>query len=230
MMPKKPLVGITPQYEIERERSWIRQSYVNAVVAAGGLPVMLDQYTDQTVMHDLCARLDGILFSGGVDLHPKLYGEAVTPECGAIAEVRDVFEEKLYAEVDQSQIPVLGICRGIQSLNVFSGGSLYQHIPGHSDVRHPVRIVPGTRLYDILGKTEIDANSHHHQAVKAVGKGFLIAANAEDDIKTIEAIERPGARFFIGVQWHPEALPGEEDHEKLFRAFVAACAEYGKQK
>ncbi len=223
----KPLIGITPQYDIEQSRSWIRQSYVQAVIAAGGIPVILDQYEDRDTVAALIERLDGILFSGGCDIHPKYYGEDVAPNCGAISDVRDTFEAMLFSLIDRHTIPVLGICRGIQSMNVFAGGALHQHIDHHQDVRHIVRIESGTRLAECLGMTEIDSNSHHHQAVKAPAPGYSITAYAYDG--TVEAIERPGERFFIGVQWHPEAMAEEEQH-RLFRAFCDACAMYAAQK
>jgi putative glutamine amidotransferase len=221
----RPLIGITPQYEIERERAWIRSSYTGAVIRAGGIPVILDQYEDQAVMEALLPRLDGILFTGGVDLNPKLYGEEVDPKCGEIADVRDAFEQKLMEVVEQYDIPVFGICRGIQSMNVLCGGSLHQHRDGHQSVRHDVDITEGTRLHAIIGKTKINANSFHHQCVKAIAPGLIVTAHAEDG--TVEAIERPGERFFVGVQWHPELLSAnEEDHHALFCAFIGAAREY----
>jgi len=221
----QPLIGITPQYEIGRERAWIRSSYTGAVIRAGGIPVLLDQYEDKAVMEALLPRLDGILFTGGVDLNPKLYGEEIDPKCGEIADVRDAFEQKLMEVVEQYDIPVFGICRGIQSLNVLCGGSLHQHIDNHQSVRHDVEITEGTRLHTIIGKTKINANSFHHQCVKVPAPGLIVTAHAEDG--TIEAIERPGERFFVGVQWHPELLSAnEEDHHALFCAFIGAAREY----
>lgn len=221
----QPLIGITSQYEIERERTWIRSSYTGAVIRAGGIPVILDQYEDEAVLRTLLPRLDGILFTGGVDINPRLYGEEIDPKCGEIADVRDAFEQKLMAVVEASDIPVLGICRGIQSINVLSGGSLHQHIDNHQSVRHGVSVVEGTRLHSIIGKTEINSNSFHHQCVKVPAPGMVVTAHAEDG--TIEAIERPGERFFVGVQWHPELLSAnEEDHHALFTAFVNAAREY----
>lgn len=221
----QPLIGITPQYEIERERAWIRSSYTGAVIRAGGIPVILDQYEDKAVLEALLPRLDGILFTGGVDINPKLYGEEVDPKCGEIADVRDAFEVRLMEVVEQYDIPVFGICRGIQSLNVLCGGSLHQHRDNHQGVRHDVDITEGTRLHAIIGKTKINANSFHHQCVKAIAPGLIVTAHAEDG--TIEAIERPGERFFVGVQWHPELLSAnEEDHHALFCAFIGAAREY----
>ncbi|MBR5870803.1 MAG: gamma-glutamyl-gamma-aminobutyrate hydrolase family protein [Clostridia bacterium] len=221
----KPLIGITPQYEIERERSWIRSTYTNAVIRAGGIPVILDQYTDPAVIESLLPRLDGILFTGGVDINPKLYGEEIDEKCGEIADVRDAFEVRLMAVVEQYEIPVFGICRGIQTLNVLCGGSLHQHRDHHQGVRHDVDVVEGTRLHEIVGKTKINSNSYHHQCVKVPAPGMTVTAYAEDG--TVEAIERPGDRFFVGVQWHPELLSAnEEDHNALFLAFVEAARVY----
>lgn len=223
MKYNQPLIGITPQYEKERERVWIRQSYTEAVIRGGGIPVLLDQYADRAVIAKVVSRMDGILLTGGVDLHPRLYGEEIDPMCGEITEIRDIFELALLDALAVRAVPVLGICRGIQTLNVHAGGSLHQHLPDHKAVRHGVSVIPGTRLYDILGKAQIDANSYHHQAVKTPAPGFTVSAYASDG--TIEAIERPGSRFYIGVQWHPELLTGETDHAALFRAFVRAAAD-----
>ena len=224
MMDYQPLIGITPQYDTEGERVWIRSSYSEAVIAAGGIPVTLDQVTQPAVLDALCARLDGVLFSGGVDIHPGRYGEEIDPKCGTIAEVRDAFEAALFAAAEKTGMPVLGICRGIQTLNVFSGGTLCQHIDGHSGVRHMVDVVADTRLYGILGKTDINTNSFHHQCVKGPAPGMMVNAYAADG--TIEGIERPGDRFFIGVQWHPERMTDEEDHLAILRAFVDAARAY----
>lgn len=221
----RPLIGITPQYDTAQSRAWIRSTYVNAVIAAGGIPVMLDQYTDRDTVVALVDRLDGILFSGGCDIHPAYYGEAIDPKCGTISDARDAFEEMLFSVIDQSSIPVLGICRGIQALNVFAGGSLHQHIDNHQDTRHTVKIAADSRLAAILGKTEIVSNSYHHQAVKVPAPGFAVTAHADDG--TLEAIERTGERFFIGVQWHPEMM-AEEEQKALFRAFTDACTVYAK--
>ena len=221
----KPLIGITPQYEIERGRAWIRSSYTGAIIRAGGIPVILDQYPTKETAEELLPRLDGVLFTGGVDINPKLYGEEIDPKCGEVADVRDAFEQMLMEVVEQYDIPVFGICRGIQSMNVLSGGSLHQHRDNHQDVRHDVEIKAGTRLHAILGKTSINANSYHHQCVKVPAPGLIVTAHAEDG--TIEAIERPGERFFVGVQWHPELLSAEEcDHHALFEAFIGAAREY----
>lgn len=221
----RPLIGITPQYEIERERAWIRSSYTGAVIRAGGIPVWMDMYEDPALIKALLPRLDGILFTGGVDINPKLYGEEVDPKCGEIADARDDFEVRLMEVVEQYDIPVFGICRGIQSLNVLSGGSLHQHIDNHQSVRHDVDITEGTRLHAIIGKTKINANSFHHQCVKVPAPGLIVTAHAEDG--TIEAIERPGERFFVGVQWHPELLSANEsDHHALFLAFIDAAKAY----
>ena len=221
----QPLIGITPQYEIERERAWIRSSYTGAVIRAGGIPVILDQYQDNETIKALLPRLDGVLFTGGVDINPKLYGEEIDEKCGEIADARDDFEVRLMEVVEQYEIPVFGICRGIQSLNVLCGGSLHQHRDNHQGVRHDVAITEGTRLHSIIGKTKINSNSFHHQCVKAIAPGLIITAQADDGI--VEAIERPGERFFVGVQWHPELLSAnEEDHHALFCAFIRAAQEY----
>lgn len=221
----QPLIGIAPQYDRAGERVWIRASYTGAVIRAGGIPVWMDMYEDPAVIRALLPQLGGVLFTGGVDLHPKLYGEEIDPKCGDIAEVRDAFEARLFALTEEAEIPVFGICRGIQSMNVFAGGSLHQHRDGHHNVRHGVEVAEGSRLHKILGKTQINTNSFHHQCVKEIAPGLIVTAHAEDG--TVEAIERPGERFFVGVQWHPELLSAQEDdHHALFCAFIGAAREY----
>ncbi len=228
-MSYKPMIGITPNFDPEQKRVWVRPTYTNALIAAGAVPVILDQYTDRDTVASLVERLDGFLFSGGCDIHPQYYGEEIAPNCGPVAEERDTFESMLFSLVDHHTVPVLGICRGVQSMNVFAGGSLHQHIDDHVNIRHAVTIERGTRLHSILGIDGVDmeANSFHHQAVKVPAPGYIIAAHAADG--TVEAIERPGERFFIGVQWHPEIMDDAEQ-KQLLCAFCEACRTYAKTK
>lgn len=170
---------------------------------------------------------DGLLISGGEDIYPARYGEETLPACGAVNKARDRFELALLAEAERREMPVFGICRGAQILNVFCGGTLIQdipsqlslpnelHSPGSYNTTHPISILPGTRLAAILGAGAHFVNSSHHQSVKV--SPLTIAARDENGVT--EAIESVGERFVVGVQWHPERM----EDERLFAAFAAAC-------
>lgn len=228
---RRPLVGLTPQYETENERAWMSHAYTDAVLAAGGIPVMLTAFTDPAALHSLCAQLDGILFTGGPDIHPNRYGEEVLPECGAITEIRDRLELALYEEAMAQDMPLFGICRGVQLLNVAAGGTLYQDIGPHPrGVMHRVHAAEGSSLYGIIGEETFSVNSFHHQAVKQPAPGCICSAVNEEGFT--EAIEMPGrTRFWLGVQWHPERLYTDDPHAMaLFDRFVSACAAFGEEK
>ncbi len=232
---RKPIIAITPQYDWERNRVWMRPQYCSSVFRAGGVPVLLDQIYDTAYAKDICDSCDGILFTGGVDINPKHYGEEVLPECGEIADKRDEFELPLYAEAAKRDMPILGICRGIQLINVAAGGTLCQHVPAHAGVKHDVEIARGSLLYDILGKDTIYTNSSHHQCVKMPAPNMTAQAwsNLEESGRLIESIYDPDARFNLGVQWHPENLfynDNDEDSKRIFEAYIAACSEYVKAK
>ncbi len=225
----RPLIGLTP-YAIEKEdRREFRlgRRYCEQIQAAGGLPLVLPFTENNEEIAQMAALCDGFLFTGGEDIDPPRYGEVTLPECGAVDPQRDAFELALMEAVEALGKPVLGICRGVQLMNVFYGGSLWQdlasqkglskeaHSPGHYDEIHSVVIRPDTRLASILGAGEYSVNSSHHQTVKETP----LTAAAVTAEGLIEAIEKPGERFVLGVQWHPERL----SDTRLFRALVAAC-------
>ena len=167
--------------------------------------------------------LDGLLLAGGNDVDPALYGEGRQPQTDEPDHERDRVESGLVREALARDLPVFGICRGIQLFNVALGGTLIQHIEGHKCPRqrevHPVAIASGRRLHSILGMTEFVVNSRHHQCAGRVAEGLLVAATAPDGV--IEALELPGKRFAVTVQWHPEARIDGPDR-KLFEAFASA--------
>jgi putative glutamine amidotransferase len=183
----------------------------------------------------LVDRLDGVVFSGGVDVDPGLYGQAPHAKLGRVNRLRDEFELALAREALRRNLPILGICRGLQLLNVAMGGTLLQHIPsewkGAQDhdapgerwhEAHDVRVVGGTRLRDILGRDELAVNSLHHQAVDRLGADVVASAFAADGI--VEGIELPQQRFALGVQWHPESFWNRDARfQSLFDAHVGAC-------
>jgi putative glutamine amidotransferase len=186
---------------------------------------------------DLLSRVDGVLLTGGDDVDPAHFGEAAHPAYEAAEPGRDAFELALVREALARDVPVFAICRGLQVLNVAAGGSLIQDLPAeprfvlahslHPPTRlaHDVAVAAGSSLERLLeprlsgGRCAV--NSRHHQAIRAIGRGLLVAATAPDGI--IEAVEAPGQRFCVGVQWHPESFHRTGDFDELFRGFVEAC-------
>lgn len=224
---RRPLIAITTSYNSEGMIR-MRPAYLDALWQAGAVPVFVAHTTDAQKLDEYAAEFDGFLFSGGVDVDPKYYGEQIMFDSVNVSAERDEFELALAARVIAGERPVLGICRGIQLLNVAMGGDLYQHIEAHSqseprDVTpYTVRIQPGTRLHDIVGHDEIRVNSFHHQAVRRVAPGLVCAGVAEDGI--CEAVCLPGERFLVGVQWHPELFYSKDAAAaSIFRAFVEAA-------
>lgn len=234
-----PLIGV-PCFSIEAAGSRRplyanNQAYLRALIAAGAIPVMIPLGLSDAALEALCARLDGLLLSGGADIDPALYGQERLPECGSIESDRDGIELTLTRMALERDLPVLGICRGIQTLNVACGGDLYQDIAtqlpeaqehdGHHLPRdhrsHAVTVKPDSLLHAIVGVDELQVNSLHHQAARKVGDGLLVTAQAPDGV--IEAIEARGRRFVLAVQYHPEEL-AETDalSRRLFEAFTQA--------
>ena len=210
-------------------------SYVKAVTQAGGVPVLLPNNLDISTVEEIAEGLDGILFSGGGDVDPIIFGERATDKLGAVTPRRDDFELALAKYViEKTEKPVLGICRGIQVLNVAMGGTLHIDLPSdgklcHSltmyprNVRsHEISVQPGTRLEQVMG-LQGKVNSFHHQAIKDIAEGLQVTAVSADD-SVIEAVEVPGDRYILGVQWHPEELVEFPEARELFRSFIDAAA------
>lgn len=242
----KPIIGIScsmglgiysmTQEQLPQEQHRLGDKYVQAILRAGGIPVMLPACEDPEVMAAMADRLDGILLSGGGDVDPACFGRRATGHLGSVSPRRDAAELALARYVlEKTEKPILGICRGIQVMNVAMGGSLHIDLPDagklcHSlsmyprnVVSHGIRVAEETRLAGILGSGERMVNSFHHQAVDQVAEGFVVTARSlPDDV--VEAMELPGSRFAVGVQWHPEELTEQEEARSLFRAFVNAAA------
>ncbi len=229
----KPLIGLIPQYDADAKRLNNRDNYFAAVSAAGGLPVNLPMSSDLSELKALAERMDAFLFTGGIDVSPARYGEEPLPELGEVQSFRDEMESSLLPLVMEKEKSLLCICRGIQTVNVILGGSLYQDLPSQrpSDIchsqgepyekpTHPVRILPGTPLALLLGVEELAVNSMHHQAVKALAPGLQVMATAPDDV--IEAAWLPAYPYLRAYQWHPEYLfeGGDEPSRLIFADFI----------
>ncbi len=242
----KPLIGL-PTRALARDQILFYSApstYSHALELAGGAPVLIPLNLGEETLRAIFARLDGLLLHGGVDIHPKEFGEAVEPFCGEIDVARDAVELRLTRWALLDQLPVLGICRGIQVLNVAAGGSLYQdtrtqlgnvldhaHRPGepYNRLTHSVEMQADSLLARALGTTRLDVNSLHHQSLKQIALGFHIVARAPDGVvEGIEADMPPWnvpAQFALGVQFHPEWLVDDDARMVgIFREFVRAAA------
>ena len=230
----RPVVGITTYVTSAKWGYWdteaalVPADYVRAVERAGGRPLLVPPSTDG--VDETLGAVDALIFSGGSDLGPELYGQDPHPETFGVHEERDRAELTLLEAALDRDMPVLAICRGSQVLNVACGGDLVQHLPDvvgdekhkHTPgtfADHNVTLEKGTKLASVLGD-RAPVKSHHHQGFGRVGEGLRVAAHAEDG--TVEAVEDPSHRFALGVLWHPEA--GED--MKLFEGLVEAAAGY----
>ncbi len=237
----RPRIGVTSWHHKDSEERWeyVRDNYTRSVFRGGGLPIILPMPgADPSVLDEYLAGVDGLLFTGGEDVHPKHYGESVRAGCGEIDPDRDDFELGLARRALERGIPTFGICRGIQLMNVACGGTLFQDLnerpgtrPEHrtkreerAQLRHGVRILPDTRLREIVGSEEVKVTSTHHQMIRRLGTGLRVAALGDDEI--IEALERPDHPFFLAVQWHPERMADHHpDQLALFHAHVLAASQ-----
>ena len=230
----KPLIGIGADVFVEqghRDRAFAFTTYTEALRRAGAVPVIIPPQPENAA--ELVAALDGILLAGGEDYDPAVYGEERHGSCEPMDPRRQENELALATAARQLGIPTLGICLGLQSINVAAGGTLIQDIPSAVETeiehasepeyrhRHDVLVEGGTQLANILGGGEHRVNSSHHQAVGRVANGLHISALAPDGI--VEALEDAALPFYVGVQWHPEDMTGETDATALFRAFVEAA-------
>jgi putative glutamine amidotransferase len=246
-MGARPLIGVTtsemrqprrthplPEGDPPQPEMALGIVYARAVELAGGLPVVLPPLADDGVPA-LVARLAGVCLSGGPDLDPAAYGADAHPHLGPVEPSLDQFEVAVARRADELGIPVLGICRGCQALNIARGGTLHQHLPDVTDgsiahrqtasgrqTTHTVDVADGSRLGAIVGAAELAVNSFHHQAVAELGRGLRAVAWAPDGV--IEGIEGDGDALYLGVQWHVETLVDRPRHAALFDALVAAAA------
>jgi putative glutamine amidotransferase len=219
--------------EAPRRMLALGMAYLNAISAAGAIPVILTPQ-QPSELAGLLDRLDGICLTGGPDLEPAVYGEAAHPELGPTEPDVDYFELALARAAGRRGLPLLAICRGLQVLNVARGGSLVQHVPdlggsvGHrqsgagDDVTHAVRIDPASLVAQLIGDSTAQVNSFHHQAIDRLGDGLVPVGWADDGV--IEAVEGDGGSFCVGVQWHAECLVDDDaSHAALFAGLAQAA-------
>ncbi|MGA5345136.1 gamma-glutamyl-gamma-aminobutyrate hydrolase [Streptomyces sp. BSE7F] len=226
-MSGRPLIGISTYAESgvrwgvwQLDAALLPAGYPRLVQRAGGLAAMLPPDAPEHAAAAV-ARLDGLVIAGGPDVEPVHYGAEPDPRTGPPARARDAWELALIRAALERGVPLLGICRGMQLLNVALGGTLVQHIDGHAEVpgvfgRHPVKPVPGTRYAEAVPE-ETSVPTYHHQAADRLGTGLIPSAYAEDG--TVEAVERSDGPWVVGVQWHPEM--GED--ERVVRALITAA-------
>lgn len=239
----RPVIGIPARSVVDSNNgfrySGIPLTYSSNVERAGGAPILIPLNLSEATLQAIYGRIDGLLLAGGVDVHPKEFGEEVLPFCGEIDTSRDETELRVTRWALNDGRPIFGICRGIQMLNVAAGGSLYQDIPSqietqqnHSYVQgdpynlraHPIELEPDSRMAQWLGTSQIQVNSLHHQALKKIAPGLRVIARSPDGV--VEAVESTTNEFRTGVQFHPELLEDDTRMLNLFKAFVESAREY----
>lgn len=246
----KPIIGVTPDFNAGNRKDmggkeptyFLRARYMKAIEDAGGIPVVLPLLSNKDAWRQVVAHVHGLLITGsGSDLAPELYGERQRHKFARMSRERATMELGIAKAAYRADVPTLGICGGMQSINVALGGTLYQdipaqlktsidHLPAYSatKITHAIQIAPGSLLRRIAGKARMDVNSSHHQSVKKVASNLAQTAVAPDGV--IEAIEAPDRAFILGVQWHPEFLYDRDPiQRRLFQALVKAGKNFSRR-
>ena len=230
-----PVIGVLPLIDYARNSYWMLPGYMNGLKQAGAMPIMLPvigNNSDAEMLADIC---DGFLFTGGQDVEPAFYGAEKTELCGESSPERDTMEKLLLDIVMKRDMPVLGICRGIQYINAALGGTLWQDIPAQFSDKlihcqkppydipvHDVTVAEDSPLYELLQKEHIAVNSYHHQGVRELSSKLKCMASAPDGL--VEAVYAPDHKFLWAVQWHPEfSYETDENSRLIFREFVSHC-------
>ena len=242
-MGKRPLIGISGSHNVQDRQLFLRENYMQSVLDAGGLPVLLPQTGDEGIAAALLDELDGLLLAGGGDVDPARYGEQRIPECGESDAQRDEFELLITRLALERGMPIFGICRGIQLLAVAMGGTLWQDVnaqlgvkaehheqkPPYNVPEHAVRFVHDGLFAHILGAEEVMANSMHHQAVKDAGANLIIEGHSDDGV--IEAVRSAHSDAVFAVQYHPEYMAdGDVYAARLFEYLVKKASEFSGQQ
>lgn len=233
-MTHQPLIGITTS--LDNGKMIVDRNNSDAILRAGGIPVLVPYSASKEEIRNLASRLDGLLLTGGGDIDPTLFGEEPHPGLGSITPERDFLEVELVHAMMEADKPIFAICRGCQILNIAAGGDMYQDLYGQRDgllqhsqkaprhhASHKLEVVAGTQLHGVVGDALYKINSYHHQAVRRLAPGFILAGTATDGV--IEAFESEKHRFILGVQWHPECMIDVDPiSQKLFDLFVSRCS------
>lgn len=230
----RPVVGVMPLWDGDRDSIWMLPGYMNGLEEAGAVPFIFPFTDDREELEQLASLCDGFLLTGGDDVQPSLYGEKPLEGLVECCRKRDELESIVLSWALENDRPVLGICRGIQFINTYLGGSLYQDLPFQHPSKvehhqkapydipcHEVRIVRDSPLYSCLGRERIPVNSYHHQAVRRIADDLEVMALSPDGL--VEALYMPSHRFLWAVQWHPEfSYLRDENSRMIFRSFVSS--------
>ncbi len=236
MSGKKPVIGVTPLYDDAKRSIWMFPGYMNLLKACGALPVILPFTADPSDVSEILDGLDGLLLTGGHDVNPAIYGQSPLPACGPPHEGRDTLECLLFTQALERDMPVFGICRGLQFINVMMDGTLFQDLPSQhpSSLRHhmsppydrpihTVDVVADSPLAQVVGTGTLKVNSYHHQGIDKLGEGLQTMAVAPDGL--VESVCMPFHRFVWGVQWHPEFMWRKYPQQRaIVQAFVDVCS------
>jgi len=247
IMAFHPLIGVSGSVDLKETQHFLLSCYANALLTAGAVPLLIPPTLEGEALEDCLIRLDGLFLAGGNDLAPETYGCEPVEALGEVNPVRDRFELHAVRWAFEKKMPVFGICRGMQAMNVAMGGTLWQDLPSqyrtqtgeaplaHSQKRrdiypsHAVRIEPGTLLHSLAETESLRVNSMHHQAVRDAGRGLRVTAWAPDGVP--EAVESPDHPFFLAVQWHPERyFDRAKEAMALFQAFAKAASAYAQTR
>ncbi|MFA1819440.1 gamma-glutamyl-gamma-aminobutyrate hydrolase family protein [Virgibacillus oceani] len=233
----KPLIGVTASMEIDQSVYTVNNRNIKAILKAGGMPIILPYFLEDEDVKQIAYKIDGLYATGGYDIDPTLFGEEPHPGLGTIIPARDQSEIKLMKKLMKLKKPILGVCRGSQTLNIAAGGDMYQDIYAQMDkqllqhrqkapmehMSHYVFVEKDSLLHRVTGEKKFKINSYHHQANCDVPEGFQISGKASDSI--VEAVESKELPFVLGLQWHPEATSaiGDQPSVKIYEAFINAC-------